>query len=50
MMRTASELRTKMVKLKTGKSVGTEDTKAERTYNPNRDFSLIDNKGINKSS
>ncbi|KAF5445360.1 hypothetical protein F2P56_034411 [Juglans regia] len=45
MVRTASELRTRMLKLKMGKSVGTEQTKAEMFYNPNRDLSKLDSKG-----
>lgn len=46
MVRTASELRTRILKLKMGKSVGTEQTKAEMFYNPNGDVSKMDNKGI----
>lgn len=46
MERTASELRTRMVKLKTRGKEETEYTKTGRIYNPNRDLSRIDSKGI----
>ena len=46
MVQTGSELRAKMVKLKTRRLVVSEDnTKTHRIYNPNRDLSKIDNKG-----
>ncbi len=46
MERTASELHTKMVNLKTRRTVETEHTKTERIYNRNGDLSKIGIKGI----
>lgn len=46
MERTASELRTRMVKLKTRGKEETEYTKTGRIYNPNGYLSKIDSKGI----
>ena len=46
MERTASELRKKMVNLKTRRMVETEHTKTERIYNRNGDLSKIGIKGI----
>ncbi|RVW17111.1 Protein MIS12-like [Vitis vinifera] len=40
MMRTASELRTKMEKMKTKRMEGIERVKTERIYNPDRDLSM----------
>lgn len=39
-MRTASELRTKMEKMKTKRMEGIERVKTERIYNPDRDLSM----------
>ncbi|KAF3966248.1 hypothetical protein CMV_009635 [Castanea mollissima] len=50
MERTASELRTRMVKLKTRGKEETEYTKTGRIYNPNRDLSKIDSKGFSNAS
>ncbi|XP_062159645.1 protein MIS12 homolog isoform X1 [Alnus glutinosa] len=49
MVRTGSELRTKMVKLKSRRLVESEHTKTERIYNPNRDLSKIDSKGFSNA-
>lgn len=46
MERTASELRTRMDKLKTRGKEETEYTKTGRIYNPNGYLSKIDSKGI----
>lgn len=45
MVQIGSELRAKMVKLKTRRLVVSEHTKTQGIYNPNRDLSKIDNKG-----
>ena len=40
MIKTASELRTKMEKMKTKRMEGIERVKTERIYHPNRDSSM----------
>lgn len=47
MMKTASELRTKIGKLKTRKIEETEHNKADKIYNPHRDPSMM---GIGKGN
>ncbi|XP_059455429.1 protein MIS12 homolog [Corylus avellana] len=49
MVQTGSELRAKMVKLKTRRLVVSEHTKTHGIYNPNRDLSRIDNKGFSNA-
>jgi len=50
MVQTGSELRAKMVKLKTRRLVVSEDnTRTHRIYNPNRDLSKIDKKGFSNA-